>query len=163
MPTQTVNSVSRTQCAAVMIYFSSVKVKWSSLLQDDLGFSFASPFCPLASVLAKLTRYFFVYIYIFNWKRKSALRPPLVKHVTSLNNCHASNCIIQSHNQPLRVLAFVRSSFVCGFYIFSHRTFHFHTSKWAEARTHGRHTCAHEVTDWPFVWSMMKFGIKELS
>lgn len=139
MPAQTVNPMSRTQCAAVMIYFSSVKVKWSSFThfcRMTSGSQLATTFASLSTRQCFGETYpvfFCIYLYI-HLKEKSGLRLPLVKHATSLNDSHASDCVIQSHNRRAAssCLSCCEARFVCGFYIFPPSRVllgHFHMSK----------------------------------
>lgn len=114
-------------------------MKWSfihSPLQDDLGLSAGNDLCVSALSTRQCfgeTYPVFFCIYIFNWNRKAALRLPLVKHATPVNNRHASDCIIQSHNRwaASSCLNCCEARFVCGFYIFSPRLCFWATFTWA--------------------------------
>lgn len=104
MPTQTARSMSRSRDDLFLFSESELELI-QALLQDDLRSSAGNDLCASARHLPVFgptypVSFFFLifYVYsIFNWKRKSASRLPLAKHVTSVINRYASDYIIQAH------------------------------------------------------------------
>lgn len=108
MPTQTVNSMSRSSSDDLFLFRKSESEVMQALLQDDLWSSARQRSLRLCSVHPPVfgqtyPQFAFLYIYIYvdvQLKAEVRMAPLLAKRVTSVNNRYACDCVIQAHAVP---------------------------------------------------------------